>query len=103
MYNNYPLYYGASIRCVTMTADHAHYTPAIYMKTAAAAKGLSNNQLRVHEPDYPVTLNQIRLDSIETIYNCVLVDKTILTKSRINKLEECLQDELLRSKIIKIF
>ena len=48
-------------------------------------------------------INQIRLDSIETIYNCVLVDKTILTKSRINKLEECLQDELLRSKIIKIF
>ena len=62
MYNNYPLYYGASIRCVTMTADHAHYTPAIYMKTAAAAKGLSNNQLRIQEPDYPVTLNQIRLD-----------------------------------------
>lgn len=63
MYNNYPLYYGASIRCVMMTADHAHYTPAIYMKTAAAAaKGLSNNQLRIYEPDYQATLNQMRLD-----------------------------------------
>ena len=49
--------------CVRMmTADHAHYTPAIYMKTAAAAKGLSNNQLRIYEPDYQVTLNQMRLD-----------------------------------------
>jgi hypothetical protein len=47
-------------------------------------------------------INQLRLDSVETIYNCALVDKAILTKSRMDQFLNCLRDDLLKNTIIKI-
>jgi hypothetical protein len=47
-------------------------------------------------------INQLRLDSVETIYNCALVDKTILTKSGMDQLVKYLKDDMLKNTIIKI-
>jgi hypothetical protein len=47
-------------------------------------------------------INQLRIDSVETLYNCVLVDKQIIDKSRFEKMKIYLEDNLLRDNIIKI-
>lgn len=47
-------------------------------------------------------INQLRVDAIETLYNCALDNKSILTESRIKQFKECLKDDQLRNISFKI-